>query len=223
MKHLKIIGLAAIAAMAFMAFAAGSASADVLCKVAPNKSGECATASGSYGSGTTFKATSTNATLAVSAFGITGVVCSDSAVTVKTTSAGSQTPGTAVTGEIPKEGLTWSGCETEGFIHTACTVSSNGSAYSGSIKATNDTGSGTLTISSATTTTVICSGVGMHCTYTSAANGINLSLTGGNPASFVATNQTLSATGSGCPTTANWNATYTLKEPTALWAATKMD
>ena len=218
MKHLKIIALAAIAATALMAFAGSSASADVLCKAAPNKSDECPTASGSYGSGTTFKATSTNATLALNAFGIAGVTCSDSSVTVKTTSAGSQIAGVDVTGEIPKEGLTWSGCETEGFIHTACTVSANATAYGVTITATHPPiGNGHLVITSPTSTTVICAGVGMHCTYTSAANGITLEIIGGNPAELTAVNQILAGTGSGCPSTAVWSATYVLTSPTALW------
>ncbi|HVD38644.1 MAG TPA: hypothetical protein VNC15_07410 [Solirubrobacterales bacterium] len=220
MKHLKIIGLAAIAAMAFMAFAA-SASADVLCKTAPNKSGECETAVGDYASGTVFTSESTNAKLTVEG-GITSyVTCSKSNVSLKNTSTGSNTSGTAVAGEVTK--VSWSGCQTAGG--SSCNVSES-SGYSGNVKATSDAGAGTVTVNGNATTTVDCTSFGFEfkCTYKPTSGGLDLTLTGGNPASITATSQplTLEAGGFGCGSGAKWDATYTLTgSNSALWVATK--
>jgi hypothetical protein len=219
MKHLKILGLAAIAAMAFMAFAS-SASADVLCKAAPNKEGKCPTASGDYTTNQVFKASASDPVLTATAFGVSGVTCETGATEVKQTGTGGA-KGTAVPGEVAD--LTFSNCKTTGFIVTACTVGTS-KGYVGSITATNDVGGGVLSTSSAVTTNVSCPGVGMNCNYSpKAGTPVTLDITGGNPAKFVASEETLTSTGSGCPETAKWDATYTLTSPTALWVATEMD
>lgn len=218
MKHLKIIGLAAIAAMAFMAFAA-SASADVLCKEAPNKSGECGTVLGDYASGTAFEATSTNAKLTVTGGATAYITCSHSLVTLKNTSTGSNTPGAAVNGEVSD--VAWEGCKTAaGF---SCTVSTS-KGYTGTIKATNDTGAGTMIVSgTGIKTKVTCVGV-FECEYEPTASGIDFSITGGNPATGAASEQplTLIAGGFGCGSSAKWDANYTMIGTNkAVWVATK--
>jgi len=220
MKHLKIIGLAAIAAMALMAFAS-SASADVLCKTAPNKAGECETAVGDYASGTVFTSESTNSKLTVEGGLVSSITCEKSNVSLKNTSTGSNTSGTAVTGEVTL--VKWTNCKSNSG--TSCTVSES-SGYTGTVKATNDTGAGTVTVNGSKTTLVDCTAFGLNfkCTYKPTAAGLDLTLTGGNPASIVATEQplTLEAGGFGCGTGAKWDATYNLTGTNqALWVATK--
>jgi hypothetical protein len=221
MKHLKILGLAAVAAMALMAFiGVGSASADVLCQTAPNKAGECATSPGDYIAKTVFTAEATNPTLTVTGGFVSSVTCEKSNVTLENTSTGSNTPGTAVGGKITD--LTFTGnCQTNSG--SKCTVST-GSGYTGSIVATGNKGSGTFTVNSATSTSVTCLGF-LECTYTTAANGLVLGYTGGNPAAVVANNETLAHEpgGFGCGSEAHWTATYNATGAnSAVWVATKM-
>ena len=217
MKHLKIIGLAAIAAMAFMAFAA-SASADVLCKTAPNKSGECETATGDYAANSAFESTSSNAKLTVTGGATAYITCSGSTVKMENTTTGSNTPGATIGGKVTS--VSWTGCTTAaGF---GCTVSSS-SGYTGTIKATNDTGAGTMTVNGAIKTKVTCVGV-FECEYEPTASGIDFSITGGNPATGTASEQplTLIAGGFGCGSSAKWDATYTMTGTNkAVWVATK--
>jgi hypothetical protein len=223
MKYLKILGLAAVAAMALMAFA-GTASADVLCKAAPNAAGECSTTAGTYASGTVFNSFSSNAKLTVEGGVLSSVTCTESNVALKSTSAGSNTPGATVGGEVTS--VKWGGCT--GSNGSSCTVSES-KGYTGSVKATDNEGDGTVVVNGSQTTLVTCTSFGFEfkCTYKPTTAGLDLTLTGGNPATFTATSQplTLEAGGIGCGSTGKWDATYKLtsvnSSPTALWVATK--
>jgi hypothetical protein len=220
MKYLKMLGLAAVAAMAFMAFAS-VASADVLCKAAPNKSGECSTVSGDYPAGTKFNATSTNPKLTVVG-GVTAyVTCNHSAVELENTSTGSNTPGSGVPGTITD--LTFStDCTTAGGL--SCTISTT-KGYTGSIKATNHSGSGALTVFGNTIRTKVVCGSIFSCEYSPKAAGLTVDLTGGNPATVKASEEPLEEfSGFGCGSETTWDADYSLTGAnTSLWVATKMD
>jgi opacity protein-like surface antigen len=218
MKYIKMLGLAAVAAMAFMAFA-GSASADVLCKAAPTKEGKCPTASGDYAAGQVFKAKSTNPKLTVVG-GITAyVTCAESNVELKNTSTGGA-KGTAVNGEITDLTFT-NDCTTAAGV--SCTVSTT-KGYTGTVKALNDLGTGELVAFGNTIRTKVVCGAIFSCEYSPKAAGLGVHITGGNPASVVASEEPLDQiSGFGCGSEAKWDATYTLTSPTNLWVATEMD
>jgi hypothetical protein len=215
MKYLKMLGLAAIAALAFAAIAAaGTASAAVLCKEAPNKSGECKTLAegglGDYGSGSLFEAESSNATLTVVGSGVVSkVVCGASQVVLKST-ATEGSPG--VPGEVTD--VAFSSCVADGS--TGCTVS---------LVPTNDLGTGTLTVNGSAETEVVCGGF-FKCKYKPTASGLSLHFEGGNPAKETASEQLLSLTagfGFGCGSGAKWDANDTaVGANKAVWVATKM-
>jgi hypothetical protein len=225
MKYLKIIGLAAVAAMALMAFA-GSASADVVCKEKPNAGGECSTKGGSWGSGTTIATEASDPTLTVtgSSVGITSVTCSTSNVSLKTTSAGSQTPGVGVTGEVTS--VKWTTCKTNEGL--GCTVSES-SGYTGTFSATTDEGSGAVHVTGAKRTKVTC-GFIFVCEYGPTSSGIDMHFTGGTTAKVSVTNAVLNlvAGGSDCGTEITWDAGYSVTSINGTasknaWTATKMD
>jgi hypothetical protein len=226
MKYLKMLGLAAVAALALAAVVgASTASAAVMCKAAPNKSGVCE--GGKYPSGTEYHSTSTNAVLTVNGSGVVSTVsCSHSTVILKQTA---ESGATSLPGEVTD--VTFTECKTNGG--TACTVSTT-SGYTGGLTPTTDTGNGTLNVkgngTASTDTTVTCGGF-FQCKYRPTSSGLSLSFTGGNPATVTASGAALelvSGFGFGCGTGANWDATYTLKStvlngkttPTAAWIAT---
>jgi hypothetical protein len=223
MKYVKMLGLAVIAASALMAFVgAGSASATTLCTNGVNASGLCETgATTRYPVGTKFLAESTHATLTVTGGATNEVTCKNSSTEVEQTSLGNDTGG-AVTGKITD--LTFTNCVTVGGISgLACTVTT-GSGYTGEMKATDNKGNGTLTVTSTTSTKVVCGSI-FSCTYTTAKGGVVLNVTGGAPATFAtpAAGVTLTSTGGfGCGSASVWHATYTSKSPDAgkLWLGT---
>jgi hypothetical protein len=220
MKPPKILDLAAIAAMAFIAFAS-SASADVLCKAAPNKSGECSTAAGDYAAGTKFTAEAKNPKLTVVSGATSSVTCEKSNTTLENTSTGSNTPGEGSTWQITELSFTGN-CQTAGG--TSCTISET-SGYTGTLTATNNKGAGTFHVTgSSIKTKVVCGGI-FSCEYSPFASGLSLTFTGGNPATVTANGAKLDqVSGFGCGTEALWDATYTATGAnSAVWVATKMD
>lgn len=223
MKYLKMLGLAAIAAAALTAImGAGTASAYTLCTNGVNASGQCVTGTTThYANGTTFIATAKEAVLTVTGSGraFAKLDC-HSEVDIDQTSTGSD-DDVAVTGTITW--LKFSNCtSTEPDIGT-CTVS-EGKNYTGNMVGTS-AGNGTLTVTSTTSTSVVCAGF-FECTYTTAKNGVTLAFTGGKPATWVASEVplTLAAGGFGCGTGAKWDATYTQTTPSptveGVWIAT---
>jgi hypothetical protein len=213
MKHLKMIGLAAVLAMALAAVAASSASAAVLCKAAPNKSGVCE--GGKYASGTHFTATSEHAVLTVTgSFLANTVTCTHSVVALKNT-AESGSPG--VPGEVTD--VEFSGCSLNGGA-TTCTVTTT-SGYTGSLTPSDDKGNGNLHMTGTAETTVKCGE--FHCKYTVPSSGMSLNFTGGDPFVVHASEEqlTIESFGFGCGTGAKWDAKYTgVGTNKAVWVAT---
>ena len=218
MKYLKILGLAAIAALAIAAFAGATASAAVLCKTAPNKSGVCE--GGKYAKETSFHGvSSTKPVLTVVGSGVVSTVTCESSTVALENTAESGSPG--VPGKVTD--VTFSGCVTNGG--TACTVSTT-SGYTGELVPTNHSGSGTLTVKgsgASTETEVVCGGF-FKCKYAPKSTGLSLGFTGGNPAKVVASGaelQLVAGFGFGCGSGANWDASYTLSGAnSAAWVAT---
>jgi hypothetical protein len=195
MKYLKMLGLAAVAAMALMAFGAGTASATTLFTNS--------TKTVSYASGTEISASLTKGTSAT----LTGPeketldTCTGSTVTGKT----SATSATQLSGNI--SALTWSSCS-----NPTNTVALG----SLSIEWTSGT-SGTVRGKS---TEVTVSGIfGVSCTY-GTGTGTHLgTITGGTePKLNIAAVGLVKTAGSFvCPSTAGWDAEYTVTTPHALY------
>lgn len=200
MKWIKNLTLAAIAAAAFMAFlGAGTASATQLCATSGAGS-ECA-GGGKFEYSGNITGTSTNATLSTN---LANVECSDSATTITANSS----TGAPILGEVTA--LSFTGCQTEGIVHTACTVTVKNLPYSASLEGktltvTDPVGAGAK---------VVC-GTVLSCEFLTTA--ANLTITNGEPTVAVAKEVALShETGAICPSTATWNATYSVTAPTGL-------
>jgi hypothetical protein len=199
MKHLKMLGLAAVAAMAMMAvLGAGSASASVLCKTNASPCPE------HYPAGTNISASlvkGTHATLTGGFFG--DVTCTASTVTGKTSTTGGASSN--VTGSVT--GLTFTGCTHNG--EKCSSVTAVNLPYHAEITASGK-GNGALTVKSSGKgnpgAQVSCPGVA--CTFTTAS--ASLGVTGGAPAIAKANGISLSREGGLCPSTANWDAEYTV-------------
>lgn len=200
MKWIKNLTLGAIAAAALMAFlGAGSASAAQLCATS-GAGAECA-GTGKFEYSGSITGTSTNATLSTN---LSNVECSDSATTIVANSS----TGAPILGEVTA--LSFSGCQTEGLVHTACTVTVKNLPYSASLEGktltvTDPVGAGAK---------VVC-GTIISCEFlTSAAN---LAITNGEPTVAVAKEVALShESGAICPSTATWDATYSVTSPAGL-------
>jgi hypothetical protein len=223
MKYLKRLGFFAVVMTAFVVFAS-SASADVLCKLAPNKSGECSTASGDYAANTTFRAEAANFRLTTVGGFTAYVSCADSKIELKNTATGSNTPGSAVPVEFLDLTFT-TDCTTAGGL--SCTISTT-KDFTGTLKATGDVGgSASMHLTgSAIGIKMVCGGL-ISCEYSLPASGVTLDVTGGNPLVFKASKEPLvtASSGFGCSSEATWDADYSLAAPgpTALWVATKLD
>jgi hypothetical protein len=198
-KSIKNLGLAAIAAAAFMAFVgAGTAAATQLCATSGTGTG-CAGGKFEYSGSIT--GTSTNATLSTN---LANVECSDSATTIDANSS----TGAPILGEVTA--LSFTGCQTEGLVHTACTVTVKNLPYSASVEGktltvTDEVGAGAK---------VVC-GTILSCEFLT--KEANLAITNGEPTVAVAKEVALShETGAICPSTATWNATYSVTAPTGL-------
>ena len=193
MKWIKNLALAAIAAAALMALiGAGTASATQLCT---DSGGICTEYSGNI------TGTSTNATLATN---LANVECSHSETTINAFTS----TGTPILGEVTA--LSFTGCQTEGVVHTACTVTVKNLPYSASLEGK------TLTVSDAVGAgaKVVC-GTVLSCEFLT--KSANLAITNGSPTVAVAKEVALShETGAICPSTATWSATYSVTSPTGL-------
>jgi len=191
-KYIKNLALAAIAAAALMAFlGAGTASATQLCT---DSGGVCTEYSGNI------NGTSTNATLATN---LANVECSDSATTINASSS----TGAPITGEVTA--LSFTGCRTEVTL-IPCTVTVKNLPYNASLEGK------TLTVTDAVGAgaKVVCGEV-LSCEFLTTK--AELAITNGEPTVAVAKNVALShETGAICPSTATWNATYSVTSPTGL-------
>lgn len=208
MRTIRMLGLAAIAALAAMAFVgASSASAVTLCKV--NQS-TCESGN-QYLSGTVLKASLLGTTKAVLTTDLAIVECAISNSEGKTTA----TSGSPLPGTISK--LTFEKCETA--LGVPCTVTVLHLPYAASVAATGS-GNGTLTVTSGGTgnpgATVVCIGV-LNCTFSTSS--ATLRVEGGEPGMLFAEEISLERSGSLCPETATWTASYGVTAPTKGWVS----
>jgi hypothetical protein len=213
MKYLKLMGLAAIATLALTAFGAGSASAAVLCKVAPNASNECLPSTNIYPTGTKLTGTLKTGTLATLTNSLGNVICKKSSL------SGELTNGSTATGVIT--GFSFSECEREGKPCTVTTTLEAGKNHHAQATATT-AGNGTLAVTKGTNgqnpgAFVEC-GSFIKCTFTT--EKATLTVTGGAPATAIANKISLLRSGGLCPAEANWDAEYTLS-PSPLYIAAK--
>ncbi len=218
MKYIKILGLAAVAAMALMAFVgASSASATVLCSQTPSGTpAACPTAS-TYGAGTTITGTAEGALLTNN---LNPVECEHSETEARITNTGGAS--STVVGTI--EELNFTGCSTTNIPITNCTVTVEHLPYLGEVHWTEGTHNGTLTGlnhgNGVPGAKVVC-GTVINCRFSAEPT---LDVNGGNPASVLANEESLTISGGGllmpiCPSTAKWDAEYVATSPTAIWVA----
>lgn len=198
-----MLGLAAVAAAAVMAFVgAGSASAARVCMVNTNP---CPGAS-TLGAGATLSASLTggNAKLKTS---IGTVECTSSSTGGKLTNSGGGA-GTPVKGTI--ETLSFKGCFVVVLFKFNCTVTTTfekGFTAPASIEGSG--GNGVMTVTSGEVEPgahVECAGGTINCDYSTSS--IVLDVNGGTSSTIKAVNEKLNRTGSNCPETSEWTATY---------------
>jgi hypothetical protein len=201
MKYMKMLGLAAVAAAALMAFVgAGTASATVLCKTSTLTTG-CAAAGQDYGANTTVEAT-LNGSAILEAGGFIEDTCTGSTIKGKTTNTGSSTE--TVSGNASS--LTWSNCTFPtktiklGTLEIHYTSGDNGTLTASGFEVTIEQFFGSCVYKSGT------------------ANNLG-TLKGGSPAT-IAISTTVTGSGFGCPSTATWNANYTVTNPNPLFIST---
>jgi len=221
-KIAKMIGLAAIAALALTAsLGAGSAlaSATALCKSTANN--PYCTAANTYPGGTELKASSSTAKVEGKAYGgiKANFECTESALEGKTVS-GSGEP-------LPVSVSAWTlgGCKLvlpESGYTIACTATAVESApYSGSLSWTSGT-NGTLAIGSGGKGNpgwkFKCTGFfPIDCTLSFAPS---LDVSGGSPATIVASSESMSGSGSPClEKGASFTGTYSVASPKPVYPA----
>jgi hypothetical protein len=196
MKHLKMLGLAAIAALGLLAFVgAGTASATTLFTNS--------NLTGAYASGTEVHSNLTTGKTAVLTDGSGNplVTCTGSTVAGKT----SNTTGTTISGSITA--LTFSGCD------TTVDVLANGSLE---IEKTSKANEGKVTGKGSQVTVTI---FGVSCTYGTGTGTTLGTITGGTAPilNITAVGLTKVAGGFLCPSTAGWDANYTVGTPHAIY------
>jgi hypothetical protein len=202
-KWIKNLALAAIAAAAFMAvIGAGTASATQLCSLVKPASEptECSGAAGKWEYSGKITGTSTNATLATN---LANVECSDSHTMITAFAS----TGETIFGEVDE--LTFTGCRTE-ITLIPCTVTVRNLPYNASVAGK------TLTVTDAVGAgaKVVC-GTVLSCEFLTKEAA--LAITNGSPTVAVAEKVALShESGTACPSTATWSATYKVISPEGL-------
>ncbi len=198
MKYIKMLGLAAVAAMALMAFGAGTASATELYQL---KTGANAV---TLGKGTTIDASLTGSAK-LEAGGEVLDTCTGGTVDGVVDNPGSST--TTVSGPINE--LTWTGCtKPTTTVKTGALEIHYSSNTNGTV-----TGSGSE---------VTINGIfGTSCVYGTGAGtdlGTLVGATGPHAHATLAINTSVPRVSGGflCPSTAVWNANYTVTSPTGL-------
>jgi hypothetical protein len=207
MKHIKMLGLCLAGALVAMALiGAGTASATRLC--AQNTT-PCPAGS-TYGKGTSIKAQLVPGTTSVVTSGFVTVVCTESTMSGKTTSAGGGS-GTPVLGQISS--VTWKGCKTTSG--SSCTASALNTPWGVSVSGSG--GNGTMTVSGAAGK-FTCS---VTCEYE--AKTASVSASGGNPARIKASNVSFSRIGGSflCSSSASWSAEYEVTSPKPLFVVSE--
>jgi hypothetical protein len=209
MKHLKILGPAAVAAMALTALiGVSSSSAAELCST--NTSPCTGTI---YGSSTSISANLKAGTTSRLTSNFGAITCKKSTMAGKTTNGEGH-------GEITT--VSFTGC-TDPF-GGSCTFNSVNPPFTVSTAATGG-GNGTITTTATEAhetegknpgMTVTCTGIGLNCTYSRAE--MTLNVTGGNPATILAENESLEFTAGGfCPSETSWDYEYEITAPKPLF------
>jgi hypothetical protein len=216
MRKLMKLGVSAVAlvALAVAAIGAGSASATVLCRSAPSTH-VCPAADLLAGPGrsTTVTATSSSAVLRTSGGLINPVVtCTSSTATITAGPGGGA--GLALPGRLT--GLTFTRCTSTN--PTGCSASAivTGLPTSGSLSWTTNW-DGTITIT-APDVEIDCPFLGttVRCHY--GGNAVTGTVRGGNPATVTFNGVRVNSTsGSPCPPTTSWTATYTVTSPNPMY------
>ena len=197
MKYLKMLGLAAVAAMALMAFVgAGTASANELCTKLENP---CAAAN---------RITKVEASLIGGTSKLEDTeknvldTCTGGGVKITNIKQGGGVD--PITGEVPKEDLTWTGC-----IFTTDTVA-NGTA-----DATAASGGGTTLTATGSQVTINTILFG-SCVY-GVGTGLDLGTVANGGTELVVNKTVKKVSGAICPETAVWNATYKITNHNAVY------
>jgi hypothetical protein len=215
MKYLKILGLAAVAAMAFTAFVgAGTASAaNVFCTTLSNP---CPSTNEYTGPITSSLRTGTSAVLTN---GVDTVTCTSSSMNGEITTATNASGNS--TGKITS--VTFSGCTDQN--KETCTATAEHVPWHAELVATETAGkvngNGVLTVSNGGTggpqAKVVC-GSFLSCTF--GVESTDVDFIGSSTSPTIKTTGLALTRISGflCPSTANWDAEYTLTKPTSLFA-----
>jgi hypothetical protein len=221
MRSSRMLGLAVIAALALVALAgASTASATRLCSVPGTGTPTvCSPSTNQYPSGTVISAakkTGTSVVLTTSG-GIVNptLTCTASTVALTTTSAGGGA-GVNVTGNLTT--LTFSGCTSTSPAGCSSSATVSGLPKTG-FAAWTSGNNGNLTTNVPTVSfTCPIFGFPVNCSF-GGSGSVTGQVTGGNPAEVRFTNQAIAASGGGfgCPSSAVWNATYTVSSPAALY------
>jgi hypothetical protein len=201
MKYLKTIGLAALAAMALMAFGASTASATELYKLTTGTP-----SIDTLGVGTTIDASLTGSAILETTGGEVLNTCTGGTVHGEITNAGSAT--TTVNGHIDE--LTWTGCTRE-----------TKTIANGSLEIHHITGTTNGTVTGKDSEVTINGIFGSSCVYGTGAGthlGTLVGASGPHAHATLAIKATVPRTAGGflCPSTAVWNANYTVTSPTGL-------
>jgi hypothetical protein len=217
--NLRARGLAVVLApLAFVIvalFSQGAASADVLCKNAPNKAGECLQG-GIWGSGTNFTLESTNVNFHMPSGWTSDIQCGRSYMTIGTTSSGSNTAGVGVSGKVGI--LSFQECRSSSGI--SCSIGES-SGYKTSITATSAIGSGSMTFQGPVSFPVSCGGSFYNCYWNLGLSGTALDVVGGNPAVFTANEEPMTlGSGVGCGVAPTFSGQFRLTGAnTFMWPA----
>ncbi len=165
-----------------------------------------------YGLGTEFRATASGGITLIrtGSFFNEQIDCGESVIKGRQISTGSNTTGV----EAEVSSIAFFAC----VLHSTkagCTNRALSPLPGATIANTAGTMNGTFSLSKFSLSSV-CE-TSAECAFTSSS--ISLEMTGGEPASLVASEEKLSGSGIGCPKALDWTAIYTFAEPTALWLA----
>lgn len=220
MKRLVAIAMVVLIAGGAVASFAASAGATVLCRDTPDVNGKCLMVPGDYAVGQVVKASAAKSTFTVVpklGSSAENVVCK-TAMELKlgTTGGGA---GTNVTGNV--ENLSFTSCTREktGFGCTATVVGTPPATFA---IAWTSAGNGNFSTSSITIQ-VTCPNV-LACVF-KAAPTVPMTGSGTTPQITVSQVKFQQEEPKGfteCPSSSQWDATYSIESPTPLWVANQM-
>jgi hypothetical protein len=197
MSRIKIVGLGILAALALLLIP-GAASAPASAVLCSTNTFPCTGTK--YGTGTKISTQLKWGTVAMFTTPSTNVTCAKATL-------GGSTNTSEGHGEITTFGF--SSCVTD--LGTPCTLSALGLPYT----ATFNPGSLTISWKSMNPAIGVDCGSLIKCTFS--FSSLTLGVTGGNPATIVANNESLERFGVFCPSSANFHATYEVTAPKPLF------